>query len=124
MAQCIAHHYPRIQATYEFINRGQTKFPDGFGQCLRKEVDKMSRLCLEPDEVTFLRDCCYYLSPNYIDMLSAYRFDPTQVSIRQVGHEIFITITGPWYLTVYWEVPLMALISELYYEMTRQPPGS
>lgn len=122
MGMCIAHHYPRVPVTYEFINRGGTKFPDGFGQRLRQEVDSMRELHLTSDEEAFLRDKCYYLKPNYIDMFRAYRFDPTQVNIRQVGSKLFITIRGPWYLTVYWEVPLMALISELYYEMTKQPP--
>lgn len=117
MQQAIAHHYPRVQVEYEFINRGQTHFPPGFDQRLRRAVDSMSELRLDVAEEKFLRDKCYYLKPNYIDMLRGYRFDPSQVCIRQIGHELFVTVQGPWYLTVLWEVPLLAMISELYYEM-------
>lgn len=122
MQQAIAHHYPRIEVEYEFINRNKTPFPAGFDQRLRQAVDAMRDLVMTDGERSFLRDRCYYFTPNYIDMLYGYRYDPTQVKIRQVSGELFITISGPWYLTVLWEVPLMAMISELYFEMKEQPP--
>ena len=122
MAASVAHHYPHVQVEYEFINRGKTLFPDGFGQKLRKVVDAMQELGLTGEEEKFLRERCYYLKPNYIDMFRGYRYDPKQVIIRQVGGELFVTVRGPWYLTIYWEVPLLALISELYFQMTEATP--
>lgn len=122
MGMAIAHHYPRVDVEYKFINRNKTPFPDGFSQELRKAVDAMQRLGLTGEEEKFLRERCYYLKPNYIDMLRGYRFDPKQVDIRQIGGELLVTIRGPWYLTVLWEVPLLAMISELYFEMMEQPP--
>lgn len=38
----------------------------------------------------------------------------------QNGDELIIDISGYWYKTILWEVPLMALISELYFKMTGQ----
>ena len=35
-----------------------------------------------------------------------------------------MTIEGYWYRTILWEVPLMALISELYFIMTGEPINS
>ena len=118
MSQAIAHHYPRVEAEYEFINRNKTPFPAGFDQQLRNAVVAMRELRLLPEEERGLRERCYYFNPNYIDMLRGYRYDPDQVDIRQVGGDLFVTIRGPWYLTVLWEVPLMAMISELYFKMT------
>ncbi len=123
MMQSIAHHYPRVEVEYEFFNRNKTPFPDGFGQELRKAVDAMRELRLTGDEEKFLRERCYYLKPNYIDMLRGYRYDPTQVFIRQVGRDLFVTVRGPWYLTVLYEVPLMSTISELYFEMMGLKPA-
>jgi nicotinate phosphoribosyltransferase len=122
MMQAIAHHYPRVEVEYAFINRSNTIFPAGFDQRLRKAVDAMRELSLTAEEESFLRERCYYFKPNYVDMLRGYRYDPKQVEIRQVGGELFVSIRGPWYLTVLWEVPLMAMISELYFEMMDQPP--
>ncbi|MHA2279583.1 MAG: nicotinate phosphoribosyltransferase [Promethearchaeota archaeon] len=120
MQQAIAHHYPRVEVEYEFINRSNTSFPEGFGQRLRQEVDKMRQLFLTGEEESFLRERCYYLKPHYVDMVHGYRYNPEQVDIRQIGTQLFITIRGPWYLTVLWEVPLLAIVSELYYKMTDQ----
>jgi nicotinate phosphoribosyltransferase len=83
----------------------------------------MRELHLTGEEESFLRERCYYLKPHYVDMVRGYRYDPTQVEIRQVGTQVFLTIRGPWYLTVLWEVPLLAMISELYYQMMDQPAG-
>ncbi len=125
MGAAIAHHYPRVEVEYEFFNRNKTPFPDGFGQELRKEVDAMRELHLTRDEEGFLRDRCYHLKPNYVDMLRGYRYDPTQVFIRQMGGDLFVNVRGPWYLTVLYEVPLMAIISELYFKMREaQPVGN
>jgi len=122
MQQAIAHHYPRVEVEYEFNNRNNTSFPAGFDQRLRTAVDAMRDVVLTAEEEAFLRERCYYFNPNYVDMLRGYRFDPTQVDIRQVAGELFVSIRGPWYRTVLWEVPLLAMISELYYEMNEQPP--
>lgn len=122
MGMAIAHHYPRVDVEYEFINRDKTPFPAGFDQRLRQAVDAMSDLSLTVEEESFLREQCYYFTPNYIDMLRGYRYNPKQVDIRQVGGDLFVTIHGPWYLTVLWEVSLLAMISELYFEMMEQPP--
>ena len=111
MAAAVAYHYPHVEAEYEFINRNQTPFPDGFGQELRKAVDAMQELGLTGEEEKFLRERCYYLKPNYIDMFRGYRYDPKQVTIHQIGSELFVTVRGPWDLTIYYEVPVLAVIS-------------
>ena len=57
----------------------------------------------------------------YLDFLSGYRFDPSELKITQNGSHLDITIEGYWYKTILWEVPLMAIISELYFKMTNLP---
>ena len=122
MGSAIAQLYPRATAEYEFINRGNTKFPDGFAKELRHEVDSMSHLTLQKDEEQFLRNT--YLNPTYIDMLRSYTFDPTQVITSQINSNLHVKIRGPWYQTDLWEVPLLSIISELYYQITKQPANS
>lgn len=122
VGQLVSHFHSNVQVEYEFINRGKTQFPPGFAQRLRREVDAMASLRLQDDEYDYLREKCYYLNPNYLDMFRGYRYNPNHVIIRQIGGELFVTVVAPWYEAVYWEVPLLAIISELYYEMTNQYP--
>ncbi len=112
--------FPRAKARYQFINRGKHQFPEGFGDALRQAVDAMRALRLTTEEKHWLASTSPYLDPTYLDFLQGYCYDPAEVTIKQSGSELFVSIEGYWYRTILWEVPLMALISELYYPLNRQ----
>lgn len=118
MQQAVHSLYPRAEARYEFINRGGTLFPADFSEQLQQQVDQMASLRLHPDELRYLQETCYFLTPVYLDFLTHYRFDPAHVVIRQSNGHLKLHISGPWYKTILWEVPLLAMISELYFSIT------
>lgn len=120
MQMAICMLYPRVKARYTFINRDKREFPEGFAQRLQEIVDSYRGHQLTADEKLFMLSKCYYLTPQYIDFLMGYRYDPREVHISQEGPNLSVTVEGYWYRTVLWEVPLMATISELYFEMTGQ----
>jgi len=120
MQNAVIKIFPRAKVRYQFINRGKTPFPEGFAEQLRKEIAKMSELVLTNNEKDFLKKNCAYLDPTYIDFLAGYRYDPSELGVIQQGGDLQISIEGYWYRTILWEVPLMALISELYFKMTGQ----
>lgn len=120
MQSAICKLYPRVKARYEFINRKNRLFPAGFDKRLREIVDSFRDYHLTTSEKNFMREKCYYMDPVYLDFLSGYRYDPSEVTISQKDYNLFVSIVGPWYQTVLWEVPLMETISELYFEMTDQ----
>jgi nicotinate phosphoribosyltransferase len=123
MQNAVIKLFPRAKVRYSFINRGKTEFPDGFAEELRKHVHQLSNLALTADEKLFLKEKCYFLDPTYLDFLSGYNFDPSEVGIVQNGKDLQVSIEGYWYRTILWEVPLMALISELYFKLTDKKPN-
>lgn len=114
--------YPWAYVRYEFINRGGTVFPKGFAEELRKEVIAMASLKMTKAEKEFIIRRCYFFDPAFIDSLEGYQYDPSEVHIKQDNGELKIRIEGYWYRTVLWEVPLMAIISELYFKMSGIEP--
>ncbi|GAO28595.1 nicotinate phosphoribosyltransferase [Geofilum rubicundum] len=116
----IQKKFPLAEVIYQFINRGKTVFPEGFAEALREEVNAMKSLCLGKDAEAFIRKRCYYFDPVFIDLIKGFRFNPEEVRIHQIGGDLDIEIEGLWYRTVLWEVPLMAIISELYFKLTHQ----
>ncbi len=116
--------YPDVQAKYAFINRGKHEFPEGFGEELRKQVDAMADLALTKDEKKYLLENCPYISPSYLDFLQGYRYDPNEIEIHQNGTDVEVGAKGNWYRTILWEVPILSLISELYYRMTNSERNS
>jgi len=119
MQNAVVSLFPRARAKFEFINRGKTVFPEGFAEKLRTKINKLSEVSLHDSEKKFLEDICYYLPPTYFDFLQGYKFNSDEVIIEQSGGDVSILVEGYWYRTILWEVPLMAMISELYFEMTK-----
>jgi nicotinate phosphoribosyltransferase len=109
--------YPKAVVRYHFFNRGETSFPEGFAEALKAEVEHMTRLKLTKQEKQFIEKRCYFFDPVFIDFLEGYTYNSDEVTITQTGGKLEICIEGYWYRTVLWEVPLMALISELYFRM-------
>jgi len=117
MGQVVFHNYPHAHVVYKFINRGKTVFPPDFDVELREQIQHLSGLKLKPKEINFLKRYPY-IQKDYLDFLESYRYDPKQVSIFQSPDgQLDVTVNGPWAETIFWEIPLMALISELYYKM-------
>ena len=114
--------YPDAIVKYEYINRGNTKFPDGFDLELLREINEMPDLTLSEESAKFIRRKCYYFDPVYIDLLKGYRFDPNEVNISLANGNLKVDIEGYWYRTVLWEVPILAIISELYNKMINNQP--
>lgn len=114
--------YPWSYVKYQFFNRGETQFPEGFEKRLKEEVEAMRSLRLTKEERSFIEKRCYFFDPVFIDFLEGYRFNPDEVKISQKDGELNVIIEGFWYRTVLWEVPLMAIISQLYFEMQNDIP--
>lgn len=115
----VISQYPKAMARYQFINRGKTKFPQGFATLLREQVAMCGNLSMTLDEKEFLSKRCYFLPPPMIDFLYGFKFNPKEVSIFQVDDNIEITVEGPWYSAIRWEVILMAMVSELYFKVSK-----
>ena len=124
MQHAVIKLFPYAKARYAFINRGKHEFPQGFSKKLAEAINALKNLKLTADEKDFLLKTCPYLDATYLDFLEGYRYNPNEVTITQNGSDLEVTIEGMWYRTILWEVPIMALICELYYQTTNQSPES
>ncbi|MCK5822718.1 MAG: nicotinate phosphoribosyltransferase, partial [Bacteroidales bacterium] len=120
MQNAVISLFPRAIVRYEFINRDNTKFPDGFDKELKIYINNMSKLRLTQSEQEFFAEKYYFLPPTYLDFLKGYRYNPDEVNVSMEKGELKISIEGYWYRTILWEVPLLAIVSELYFIKTRQ----
>src|SRR3982750_3124014 len=117
MQQCVVKLFPKAKARYQFINRGSHVFPAGFADALRDSINSMASLGLTKEEKQWLCTSCPYLDPVYLDFLQGYSYDPSEISIKQNGGDLDVSIEGYWYRTILWEVPLLCLISENFYRL-------
>jgi len=114
--------FPRAYGEFEFVDRSNGDYPNGFDLLLRKELEKMSGLSLTDGEEAFVRKQMPYLPPIYIDFLKGFRFDPSEVEIRMEGSKLHIRASGLLYRITLWETPILATVSELFFRETGQHP--
>lgn len=116
----VFNYFPRWEVTYNLIIRGDIKFPIGFDEELKRQVSLMQFLKISESERKWMEEKLLMLPPTYIEWLYGYRLDPKEVKITQVGSSLKVRISGLWFRAIFWEVKLMAVISSLYYRLTKQ----
>lgn len=105
--------FPNAIGTFTFVDRDETKYTDEFVREFKMELCNMSRLALTLEESMFMSNC-RFIPKIYWEWLSSFRFDPTVVSIDidALGH-LSIEVTDYLYKATLYEVPILALVSEL-----------
>ena len=107
--------FPRAFGEFEFVDRNNLHFPAGFDKLVRRELESMADLFLTKEEELFLKNKLPYLPPTYIDFLKGYRFDPAEVEVEMTDGKLSIRSSGLLYRITFWETPILAIVSELYF---------
>lgn len=115
MGQVALHQFPWVNVRYEFKCRNKVEWNIGHLVRIKEEIENFTKLQLTKDELNYLCSIRFF-KKSYIDFLKLYKPDSNHVSVRLENNELKISVEGPWFLTVYWEVPLLAIVSEVYFE--------
>lgn len=109
--------FPHAMGTFTFVDRDNTKYTDEFVREFKMELCNMSRLALTLEESMFMSKC-RFIPKMYWEWLSSFRFDPNVVSVCTdvLGH-LHIEVTDYLYKATLYEVPILALVSELRNKM-------
>lgn len=109
--------FPNAMGTFQFVDRDNTKYTDEFVREFKMELCNMSRLALTLEESMFMSKC-RFIPKMYWEWLSSFRFDPNVVSVCTdvLGH-LHIEVTDHLYKATLYEVPILALVSELRNKM-------
>ncbi|KAF8504186.1 Quinolinate phosphoribosyl transferase [Hysterangium stoloniferum] len=121
MQQAVLDKFPDVQCTYRFNNRSHNMLFSR--ECIEAFKKAVSVITLTACERQFLEGACPFFTTNYLNYLSKYRFKPEQVSITFVESEetsgmgiLEMEAQGLWVETILWEIPLMSLLSEAYFQ--------
>jgi len=108
--------FPEATVVYKFKNRGHQRFNQKFMVEFQKQINSLKDLKLINEEYIYLKENYTYLTHGYFEYLKNFRYDPTKVFICLTkDNDLELSITGTWVDRVLFEVPLMAIISELYF---------
>ena len=118
MQAAVLKYKQHVPVTYRFMNRrAEGKFNDQFLKALQYEIKCMADLKATDDEINWMKETCPYLGDQFFEFLRNYRFDPDQIECGVTDNELWLEAHGSWETAILWEVPLMAVISELYFQL-------
>ena len=119
MCCAVIENYPRTQVKYRFNDRNNTVYPPGFADELRRQVKLLESVVITDEEIAFMRRRCRYIPAWFYSYLKGVRYDSSWVRINQdKSGRLDIEFEGCWSNTIFLEVKVLAIISELYYMMT------
>jgi len=124
MMQVVLHHFPGAQVEYRFKCRtpGVDLQPDL--DAIHAELAHLCGLRFTDAELAYLRTL-RFMKSDFVDFLGLFQFNERFVHLgRGEGPgEIDITIRGPWLHTILFEIPVLAIVSELYFKRTQPRPN-
>jgi nicotinate phosphoribosyltransferase len=116
MMQVVLHHFPGAQVEYRFKCRNPEVDLTPFVKEVRDEIRDLCELRFTADELRYLRGWRFFKS-DFVDLLSLFQLDERFIHVDRIAGsdtEIDITIRGPWLHTILFEVPVLAIVSEVY----------
>ncbi len=123
MMQAVLHHYPAAQVQYRFKCRTPgIPLADHIDE-ISSEIDALCALRFRSEELDYLRGL-RFIKSDFVDFLGLFHLDRKYIRLRasQVEPgEIELDIVGPWLHTILFEVPLLAIINEVWFRHAGQP---
>lgn len=106
--------FPYALGTFSFNDREHTVYSEEFLETVRHEVDKLSEVQLTSEEKDFMMHHCRFMPPVYWEWLSSFRFEPSKIKISlDEDRCLHMEVTDYMYKVTLYEVPLLAIVSEV-----------
>jgi nicotinate phosphoribosyltransferase len=123
MMQVVLHHFPGAQVEYRFKCRTPGIDLTPWLDEIAGEIADLCRLRFTDDELAYLRTL-RFMKSDFVDFLGLFQFNGKYIRVAraEAPGEIDIVIRGPWLHTILYEIPVLAIVSEVYFRRTQ--PGA
>ena len=122
MMQAVLHQFPSAQVSYKFKCRNAGVNLAPYVQEIRDEIRSLCSLQFQDAELAWLRSM-RFIKSDFVDFLGLFRLNEKYILISALPNgEIDISIQGPWLHTILFEIPVLAIVNEVYFRNTQQVP--
>ena len=124
MMQVVLHHFPGASVEYRFKCRNPGIDLRPYVDEIREQVHFLCTLRFREQELAYLRDL-RFIKSDFVDFLGLFQLNTKYITIKpspQDNGEIEIVIKGPWLHTILFEIPVLAIVNEVYFRATQRAP--
>ena len=116
MMQVVLHQFPSAQVEYKFKCRNAGINLAQHADEIRAEIKALCSLTFSEDELDFLRGM-RFIKSDFVDFLGLFKLNEKCIAvIAQPGGELEIVVKGPWLHTILFEIPVLAIVNEVYFK--------
>ena len=122
MMQAVLHQFPSAQVSYKFKCRNPGVALAPYVQEIRDEIRSLCSLQFQDAELAWLRSL-RFIKSDFVDFLGLFRLNEKYIQVSALSNgEIDISIQGPWLHTILFEIPVLAIVNEVYFRNTQKVP--
>ncbi len=124
MMQVVLHHFPGAQVEYVFKCRTPDADLGPHVADIQAGIADLCKMRFHEAELAYLRGL-RFMKSDFVDFLGLFHFNEKYIEVKRVPHEpgLEITIRGPWLHTIMYEIPVLAIVSEVYFKRTQRQPN-
>jgi nicotinate phosphoribosyltransferase len=124
MMQVVLHHFPGAQVEYRFNCRTKGVDLAPYVDEIREEIAGLCLLRFRESELEYLRGM-RFIKSDFVDFLGLFQLNTKSILVERDAGEnagIRIVIQGPWLHTILFEIPVLAIVNEVYFRCTQPRP--
>jgi nicotinate phosphoribosyltransferase len=124
MMQVVLHHFPAAQVEYRYKCRTPDINVSAYLDEIRAEIHSLCQLKFTNEELNYLRGL-RFIKSDFVDFLGLYHMPEKCIVVSEGARagEIDITVRGPWLHTILFEIPVLAIVNEVYFRNECADPG-
>ncbi len=124
MMQVVLHQFPGAQVEYRFKCRNAGVDLTPYIEEIREQIHWLCTLRFKESELEYLRGM-RFIKSDFVDFLGLFQLNAKYITVRPAplaNGEIEIVIKGPWLHTILFEIPVLAIVNEVYFRATQIEP--
>jgi nicotinate phosphoribosyltransferase len=123
MMQAVLHQFPGAQVSYKFKCRTPGVKLAPYVDDIRTEIRSLCKLQFTEQELDWMR-AMRFIKSDFVDFLGLFRLNEKYIDVVALPNgEIDIRIQGPWLHTILFEIPVLAIVNEVYFRHTQPVPN-
>jgi nicotinate phosphoribosyltransferase len=121
MMQCVLHQFPGVNVEYRFKCRNKAVLAP-YKEEIIDEIKSLCELRFTEEELEHLNKLDY-IKNDFIEFLRLFHLSERFIHLSTNGDDLDIVIDGPWLHTIMFEVPVLAIVNEVYFRNTVPNPN-
>ena len=123
MMQVVLHQFPGAQVEYRFKCRNPGVNLAAHADDIRQEIRSLCSLRFQDEELAYLRSL-RFIKSDFVDFLGLFKLNEKYITVTPLPTgELEIVIEGPWLHTILFEIPVLAIVNEVYFRNTQPTPN-